>query len=90
MLLIAYINSRGSVGTGQPKDEAPGSLESNDNDNKPLLARTLPGMLPAGIELGALNFIGTALSVQGLALTSPTRAGEWVVLACYAHAQRKL
>lgn len=37
---------------------------------------TLSHSLPACAELGLWNFIGTALSVTGLAFTSPTRAGE--------------
>ncbi|MEW5306166.1 MAG: hypothetical protein WDW36_008653 [Sanguina aurantia] len=45
-----------------------------------LLTGTFLGVIPAGMELGVLNFVGTALQAQGLTQTSATRAGFLVML----------
>ncbi|GFR43045.1 hypothetical protein Agub_g4051, partial [Astrephomene gubernaculifera] len=41
----------------------------------PLLTRTFRSVVLGGLELGVLNFVGTALQVEGLHSTSATRAG---------------
>lgn len=46
-----------------------------------LLTGTFMGVIPAGMELGVLNFVGTALQAQGLTHASATRAGFLVVSA---------
>uniref|UniRef100_A0A7S3QZR9 EamA domain-containing protein n=1 Tax=Dunaliella tertiolecta TaxID=3047 RepID=A0A7S3QZR9_DUNTE len=60
--------------------EHPGSTQHENNSSVPFLARTIPGVIPAGIELGLWNFLGTALAVTGLEFTSPTRAGFLIQL----------
>ncbi|KXZ43851.1 hypothetical protein GPECTOR_79g130 [Gonium pectorale] len=41
----------------------------------PVLTRTFSTVILGGLELGLLNFLGTALQVEGLHSTSATRAG---------------
>ena len=66
------------VGNGATQE--PLGIILRNPERRGLLAYSFVGILPAGIELGLYNFLGTASQALGLQLTSATRASFLVQL----------